>query len=62
MKKPIYEYEFKITRHGKKETVQQSETTQKKAEARIKRSLKGVTDMKFKRKFKYPHLEGGKKA
>lgn len=62
MKKPIYEYEFKIKRNGKRETVQQSETSKVNAIKRIKSKLHGITDMEYKRKFKYPHLEGGKKA
>ena len=62
MKKPIYEYEFKITRNGKRETVQQSETSKENAAKRIKSKLSGITKMKYSKKFTYPHLEGGKKA
>jgi hypothetical protein len=62
MRKNIYEYEFNVKRNGRKQTVQQSETSKVNAEKRIKSKLKGVTDIKLRRKLVYPHFEGGKKA
>lgn len=62
MRKPIYEYEFSGKHKGKTETIQQSETSKSNAEKRIKAKLKGVTNLKYRKKFAYPHLEGGKKA
>lgn len=60
-KKPIYEYEFKAEIKGKRETIQQSATTQKDAKQRIKSKIPKVKIIKQTKKFSYPHLEGGKK-
>jgi len=61
-KKPIYEYEFKAVVKGKKETIQQSATTQKDAKQRIKSKLPKVKIIKQVKRFSYPHVEGGRKV
>ena len=59
--KRISEYEFEITRNGKKQIVQQSETNRDRAERAFKKKIKGITCITFKKRFSYPHLEGGRK-
>lgn len=57
----IYEYEFDIEHKGKKKTIQQSAFDLGEAKRRIKDKLPDCKIGKLKRKFQYPHLEGGKK-
>lgn len=57
----IYEYEFWIEHKGKLKTVQQSAFDSNDAKRRIKDKLPDCKIGKLKKKFQYPHMEGGKK-
>lgn len=59
--KKIYEYEYSVEHKGRKITVQQSAFDSDDAKKRIKEKLPDCKIGKLKKKFQYPHMEGGKK-
>lgn len=59
--KDIFEYEFKLERHGKEQIIQQSGTSLNDARRRIIGKGIKFDRLEFLRRFSYPHFEGGKK-
>lgn len=58
----IYEYEFDVEHKGKKQVVQQSAFGVPDAKMRIKSKLPDAKIGKMRKRFTYPHMEGGKKV